>query len=66
MAVDVPVMVTKFVKSHDDQAMSARCDLFESSHGEVLCCVLRVAKDETSVDIMCRRFCRNFLRKSRL
>jgi hypothetical protein len=28
--------------------------------------VLCVAKDETSVDIMCRRFCCNFLWKSRL
>jgi hypothetical protein len=28
--------------------------------------VLCVAKDETSVDIMCRMFCCNFLRKSRL
>jgi Reverse transcriptase (RNA-dependent DNA polymerase) len=28
--------------------------------------VLCVSKDETSVDIMCRRFCCNFLRKSRL
>jgi hypothetical protein len=28
--------------------------------------VLCVAKDETSVDIMCRTFCCNFLRKSRL
>jgi hypothetical protein len=40
----------------------ARCDLFESSHGEVLC----VAKDEISVDIMRRKLCCNFLRKSRL
>jgi hypothetical protein len=30
-----------------------RCDLFGSSHGEELC----VAKDETSVDVICRRFC---------
>jgi hypothetical protein len=28
--------------------------------------MLCVSKDETSVDIMCRRFCSNFLRKSRL
>jgi hypothetical protein len=28
--------------------------------------VLCVAKDETSVNIMCRRFCCNFLWKSRL
>jgi hypothetical protein len=28
--------------------------------------MLCVAKDETSVDIMCRRFCCNFLRISRL
>jgi hypothetical protein len=37
-------------------------NIFESSHEEVLC----VAKDETSVDIMCRKLCCNFLRKSRL
>jgi hypothetical protein len=30
------------------------------------CPLLCVAKDETSVGIMCRRFCSNFLRKSRL
>jgi Integrase zinc binding domain len=37
-------------------------DLFESSHGKVLC----VAKDETFVDFIRRRLCCNFLRKSRL
>jgi hypothetical protein len=37
----------------------ARCDLFESSHGEVLC----VAKDEISVNIMCRKLCCSVLRK---
>jgi hypothetical protein len=60
MTVDVSEMVAKFMESQDDTDMCARCDLFESSHGEVLC----VAKDETSVDIMCRRLCCNFLRES--
>jgi hypothetical protein len=40
----------------------ARCDLFESSHGEVLC----AAKDEVSVDIICRRFPCNFMRENLL
>jgi hypothetical protein len=53
MAVDVPEMVAKFMESQDDTDNAcARCDLFESSHGEVLC----VAKDENAADIICRRF----------
>jgi hypothetical protein len=39
----------------------ARFNLSESSHGEVLC----AAEDETSVDIIGRMFCCNFMRKSR-
>jgi hypothetical protein len=64
MAVDVPDMVAKFMESHEDvdTVRCVSCDLFESSHWEVLC----AAKDETSVDIMRRRLCCNFLRKSRL
>jgi Chromo (CHRromatin Organisation MOdifier) domain len=39
LAVDVSEMVKKFIESHDDLDMvRARCDLCESSHGEVLCC----------------------------
>jgi hypothetical protein len=49
MAVDVPEVVTKFMESHNDRTWSGRCDLFESSHGQLLCC----AYDETSVVIMC-------------
>jgi hypothetical protein len=37
MSVDVPEMEAKFMESHDDIDMMARCDIFESSHGEVLC-----------------------------
>jgi Chromo (CHRromatin Organisation MOdifier) domain len=62
MAVDVPDMVAKFMKSHEDIDAVREMRSFESSHGEVLC----AAKDETSVDIMGRMFCCNFLRKSRL
>jgi hypothetical protein len=45
--------------------------MIEKSHGRYInACrhflLLCVAKNETSVDIMCRRFCCNFLRKSRL
>jgi hypothetical protein len=54
MAVDVLYMVAKFMESHEDidtvRKMRSLC--FASSHGEKL----RVAKDETSVDIMRRRF----------
>jgi hypothetical protein len=38
MAVDIPEMVTRFMESHDGTDMVSRCDLFEISHGEVLCC----------------------------
>jgi Chromo (CHRromatin Organisation MOdifier) domain len=64
MAVDVPDMVAKFMETHEniDAVREMSCHLFESSHGEVLC----AAKDETSVDIMRRRLCCNFVRKSRL
>jgi hypothetical protein len=62
MAVDVPDMVAKFIESHEDIDTVRKMRSFESSHGKVLC----VAKDETSVDIMRRRLCCTFLRKSRL
>jgi hypothetical protein len=62
MAVDVPDMVAKFMESHEDIDTVRKMRSLESSHGEVLC----AAKDETSVDIMCKRFCCNFLWKSRL
>jgi hypothetical protein len=46
-------LVQKFMESLKTiQAWCARWDLFKSSHEEVSF----VAKDETSVDIMCRRF----------
>jgi hypothetical protein len=37
MAVGVPEMVAKFMESEDDQTWCARCEIFESPHGEVLC-----------------------------
>jgi hypothetical protein len=40
------------------QTRSSRCDLFESSHGEVFCC----AKNETSVVII--RCCSNSHKKT--
>jgi hypothetical protein len=36
MAVDVPEMVTTFMESFDDLEMVRRCDIFESSHEEVV------------------------------
>jgi hypothetical protein len=62
MAVDASDMVAKFMESHEDTDAVREMRSSESSHGEVLC----AAKDETSVDIMGRMFCCNFLRKSRL
>jgi hypothetical protein len=44
------------------QTWCARCEILESSHGRVFC----AAKDENSVDIICKRFSCNFLRKSRI
>jgi hypothetical protein len=49
MAVDVPDMVAKFMESRED-IYALRSDIFEVFHREVVC----AAKDETSVDIMCR------------
>jgi hypothetical protein len=37
LAVAVSELMTKFIESHDDPDMVARCDIFESSHGDVLC-----------------------------
>jgi hypothetical protein len=56
MAVDVPDMVAKFMESHED------IYTVRKMRSLVLC----AAKDETSVDIMRRRLCLNFLWKSRL
>jgi hypothetical protein len=59
IAVDVPEMWQSLWSLLTIQTWCARYDLFESSHGEVL----RVAKDENAVDIICRTFSCNFLRK---
>jgi hypothetical protein len=62
MAVDVPNMVAKFMESHEDIGTVRKMQSPREFSWEVLC----VAKDETSVDVMCRMLCCNFLWKSRL
>jgi hypothetical protein len=52
MTVYFPEMVTKIMKSTMIQTWTTRYNLFESSHGEVLCC----AWDESSVVIKPRNF----------
>jgi hypothetical protein len=62
MAVDVLGMVTKFMESHDDYDTVRKLrSIREFSWGNVM-----RFKDETSVDIICRRFSCNFLRERRI
>jgi hypothetical protein len=55
--------VMEFLESTQERDASVTAEFVEA---EVLAKVLCAAKDETSVDIMRRMFCCNFLRKSRL
>jgi hypothetical protein len=52
MAVDLPEMVANSWSLKTTQAWCARRDVFESSHGKVLC----VAKDKKANDFICKRF----------
>jgi hypothetical protein len=62
MVADVPDMVAKFMESHEDIGAEREMRSLKRPHEEVLC----AAKDETSVDSMCRKSSFNFLRKIRL
>jgi ribosome biogenesis protein Nip4 len=62
MAVDDPEMVAKFMESHEDIDAVRKMRSLREFSWQVLC----AAKDETSVDIMSRMFCCNFLQKSLL
>jgi hypothetical protein len=64
--LNVTAKLSQAAKHNDHQLYVVSKILDARYNGQEMFHVLCAAKDETSVDVMCKKFCYNFLRKSRL